>query len=413
MTEKKFFINDAKAFVPPKNDSPYKRVLAVGDVHASFDKLLSLWKKISVTDDDLVIFLGDYLYGLGNKNIETLRWLIEHKQKKNIIFLRGNVDETYLHFLFDNQGKMLSNRNKGVAREIKRAALKEPNLPNEIFDFLNNLPLYHSMTLGGRKFFFCHAGIKVGTPFSKQTKEYLLDHPELENFYKDYSGEVVLVVGHKSPMKMSDRLPQLFAAELENLDLTKPLKVPDKNILMLDTNAKEDGQLSCVDVLSGEFWQSDADTDSATVDSILFVCSGNSCRSPMAKYVMRYLLTQRGLSDKVRIDSAGCNTRGGGRMSEGACSVLSKQRIPFGKHVSKPFSIQEYRKFKRIIALDEYMLQQAKKISGGDPENKIRLFTNLHGRELNVNDPLPTGNYRAAYEAIRLGCLSLLKEIFG
>lgn len=100
-------------------------------------------------------------------------------------------------------------------------------------------------------------------------------------------------------------------------------------------------------------------------------------------------------------------------MSEGACSVLSKQRIPFGNHVSKPFSIQEYRKFKRIIALDEYMLQQAKEISGGDPENKIRLFTNLHGRELNVNDPLPTGNYRAAYEAIRLGCLSLLKEIFG
>ena len=289
MTEKKFFINNAKAFVPNKNDSPYKRVLAVGDVHASFDKLLSLWKKLSVTDDDLVIFLGDYLYGLGNKNIETLRWLIEHKKKKNIIFLRGNVDEIYLHFLFDKQGALLSNRNKGVAREIKRAAQKEPNLPNEIFDFLNNLPLYHSMTIGGRKIFFCHAGIKIGTPFGKQTKRYLLDHPELENFYNDYSGEAVVVVGHKSPKKMFDRLPQLFAAELEKFDLTKPLKVPDKNILMLDTNAKEDGQLSCVDVLSGEFWQSD--TESESVDSILFVCFGNTCRSPMAKYIMRYLLT--------------------------------------------------------------------------------------------------------------------------
>ena len=41
MTAQKFFINDAKSFVPTKNDSPYKRVLAVGDVHASFDKLLS------------------------------------------------------------------------------------------------------------------------------------------------------------------------------------------------------------------------------------------------------------------------------------------------------------------------------------------------------------------------------------
>ena len=411
MTEKKFFINDAKSFVPTKNDSPYKRVLAVGDVHASFDKLLSLWKKLSVTDDDLVIFLGDYLYGLGNKNIETLRWLIEHKQKKNIIFLRGNVDETYLHSLFDKQGELLSNRNKGVAREIKQAALNEPNLPNKIFDFLNNLPLYHSMTIGGRKFFFCHAGIKVGTPFGKQTKTYLLDHPELKNFYNDYSGEAVVVVGHKSPKKISAKLPQLFAADLEKLDLMRPLKVPDKNILMLDTRAKEDGQLSCVDVLSGEFWQSD--TDSAAVDSILFVCSGNTCRSPMAKYVMRYLLNQRGLSDKVRIDSAGCKTRGGGCMSKPAQEILDEEHIPFDRHISKTFTPKEYNKFKCIIALDEFMLRQAKKISGGDPENKIRLFTDFHGRELNVVDPFHTGNYRAAYENIRLGCLSLLKEIFG
>ena len=413
MTEKKFFINDAKAFVPNKNDSPYKRVLAVGDVHASFDKLLSLWQKISVTDDDLVIFLGDYLYGLGNKNIETLRWLIEHNKKKNIIFLRGNVDETYLHSLFDKQGQLLSNCNKGIAREIKRAALNEPNLPNEIFDFLNNLPLSYQIMIGGRKFFFCHAGIKVGTPFNKQTKTYLLDHPELKNFYRDYSGEAVVVVGHKSPKKISAKLPQLFAADLKKLDLTKPLKVPDKNILMLDTRAKEDGQLSCVDVLSGEFWQSETDTDSAAVDSILFVCSGNTCRSPMAKYVMRYLLNQRGLYDKVRIDSAGCNTRGGGPMSKPAQAVLNEEHIPFDRHISKMFTPKEYNKFKCIIALDENMLRRAKEISGGDPDKKIRLFTNLYGRRLNVDDPLHTGNYRKAYEDIHLGCLSLLKEIFG
>lgn len=348
MTAKKFFINDAKAFAPTKNDSPYKRVPAVGDVHASFDK----------------------------------------------------------------QGQLLVGRNKGVARKIKRAALKEPNLPNEIFDFLNNLPLYHSTTLGRRKIFFCHAGIKIGTPFGKQPKSHLLDHPELENFYRNYSDETV-VVGHKRPKKIFAKLPQMFAADSKNLDLTKPIKVPDKNILTLDTRAKEDGQLSCVDVLSGEFWQSDASTDSESVDSILFVCSGNSCRSPMAKYVMRYLLTQRGLSDKVLVDSAGCNTYGGGPISKGARNVLSEQRIPFGNHVSKPFGMEDYRKFKCIIALDENMLRRAKEISGGDPDKKIRLFTNFHGRRLNVADPWHTGNYRRAYEEIHLGCRSLLKEIFG
>ncbi len=72
MSEKKFFINDAEKIIPAVNDSPYKRILAIGDVHAAFDKLLSLWEKISVTEDDLVVFLGDYLYGLSDKNVETL-----------------------------------------------------------------------------------------------------------------------------------------------------------------------------------------------------------------------------------------------------------------------------------------------------------------------------------------------------
>ena len=405
MNEKNFFINDAKAFVPTKNDSPYKRVLAVGDVHASFNKLLTLWKKLSVTDEDLVIFLGDYLYGLGDKNIETLHWLIEHKKQKNIIFLRGNVDDTYLHHLFDLNGNFFNSLNSRVVLGIKNAAVKKSNFPNEIFDFLNNLPLSYQITIGGKKYFFCHAGIKVGTPLGNQTKTYLLNHPELKDFYKNYSGDAVIVVGHKSPKKIFKKLPQLFTNDKEKLDLTKPLKVPDKNILMLDTNAKEeDGPLSCVDLLSGEMWQSGDE-----LNSIIFVCSGNTCRSPMAKYIMRHLLAEKGLSDKVVVDSAGCNTYVGRQLSKGADRMLKKYHIPHDVHISKPFDEQAYHNFKCVVALDENMLRLAK--DGGDPDNKIRLFTDLDGHELNVEDPAYTGDYEKAYAEIKLGCLALLKEL--
>ena len=395
MTEKKF-INNADEIIPSENDSPYRRILAIGDVHAAFDKLTSLWKKIFVTDDDLVIFLGDYLYGLGDKNIETLHWILEHKKKKNIIFLRGNVDETYIYHLFDNDGK-LSRANRGVARDIKIVAIKEPYFPQEIYDFLTNLPLYYSITIGGRKYFFCHAGIKTDAPLNAQPKSYLLNHPKLKNFYRDYTGRAVIVVGHKSPKKI------FVSSEKYNLNL--PLKIPGRNILMLDTHAKEDGQLSCVDILSGELWQSDA----AQIDSILFVCSGNSCRSPMAKYIMRHLLKQNNLAEKIFVDSAGCNTRGGGSMSGKARDVLREKNIPFDKHVSKRFTAEEYGKFKCVIALDEYMLRSAKKISDGDPENKIRLFTDLDGRAFNVDDPFPDGDYRKTFEEIFIGCSALLK----
>ena len=78
--EQKNFLENAQDLIPPVNDTQYKRILAIGDVHACFDKLISLWKKISVTADDLVIFLGDYVEG-GDQNLNVLRWLME--QNKN------------------------------------------------------------------------------------------------------------------------------------------------------------------------------------------------------------------------------------------------------------------------------------------------------------------------------------------
>lgn len=254
MSDKKFFINDAAEIVPPVNDTPHKRILAVGDVHGRFDKLISLLEKISVTDDDLIIFLGDYLYGFSDKNIETLQRLIELGGRRNVIFLRGNSDEDYLD-IFDDYGNIYNDNSVKIIREIKKASLTAPNLPQEIFTFLNNLVTHYTLTIGGRQYFFCHAGIKVGTPLARQTKSYLVDHPKYKDFYKNYAGNAVIVVGHKRPQKIFNKLPELFR-DVKTFEPDKPLKVPHRNILMLDTNAKEDGPLSCVDVLSGQFWQS-------------------------------------------------------------------------------------------------------------------------------------------------------------
>lgn len=407
MNSEKFFINNAEEIVPPVNDSPYKRIFVFGDVHAAFDKLQSLLKKISFSSDDLAVFVGDYLYGLGEQNIETLQWLIEHNKRKNIIFLRGNVDDTYLDKLFDLSGNFFDRLNSRVILGIKNAAIKDPFLTNEIFYFLKSLPLSYCITIGGRKYFFCHAGINIKTPLETQTKNYLLNHPNIEDFYSNYSGNDVIIVGHKSPKKIFAKLPHLLENVTENLDLSKPVKVPGRNILMLDTNAKEGGSLSCVEILSGEIYQS-----SETIDSILFICSGNSCRSPMAKYIMRHLLAQRNLDGKISVDSAGCNARKGGAMSQRACEILHENKIPFDGHIFKRFSKVLYKKFKCIVALDSDMLQKAKEISGGDLDNKIRLFTDLDAHEFNVEDPLYTGNYRKAYEDIYRGCSTLLKEIF-
>lgn len=37
---------------------------------------------------------------------------------------------------------------------------------------------------------------------------------------------------------------------------------------------------------------------------VLFVCLGNICRSPMAQFVFKYMVEERGLADKFEIESA-------------------------------------------------------------------------------------------------------------
>lgn len=92
--------------------------------------------------------------------------------------------------------------------------------------------------------------------------------------------------------------------------------------------------------------------------------------------------------------------------------ILDKECIPRDVHISKRFTLEEYDKFKCIIALDVDVLRKAKRISEGDPENKIRLFTDADGYRLSVEDPWGTGDYRKAYKDIRLGCSSLMNELF-
>ncbi|MBQ7704531.1 MAG: metallophosphoesterase [Selenomonadaceae bacterium] len=220
--------------IPTKNDTPYKRILAIGDVHASFEKLISLWEKISVTDKDFVIFLGDYFEG-GNKNFKTLSWLMEKNLNENIKMLLGNIDEAFL----------------GYFASLRPTTIEEAAFIKQIQDFIKNLPLYHKIKIGGRDYIFCHAGINPEKPLEKQDKDEFIW--EQENFYASYNGDAVFIVGHKSPRKIMN----YFLPQFSELDTLQPVRITHKNILLLDTRAKDfNGYLSCVDILTGEFWQS-------------------------------------------------------------------------------------------------------------------------------------------------------------
>ena len=61
---------------------------------------------------------------------------------------------------------------------------------------------------------------------------------------------------------------------------------------------------------------------------INFVCYGNICRSPMAEFVMKNLVTQAGLSKKFLIESSGCHPAVGTPIHVNSCRELKKITSP-------------------------------------------------------------------------------------
>ena len=85
--------------------------------------------------------------------------------------------------------------------------------------------------------------------------------------------------------------------------------------------------------------------------NILFVCTGNTCRSPMAAAIMDKLAVDNGLD--VRIESAGIFAADGEPASEEAVEALKKYDIDLSEHRSQQITPELIEKSDIIITMTE------------------------------------------------------------
>ena len=145
---------------------------------------------------------------------------------------------------------------------------------------------------------------------------------------------------------------------------------------------------------------------------VLFVCHGNICRSPMAKYVMRELVEKAGLSDKIFVESAAATYEEiGNPVYPPAKRKLAEHGISCEGHHARIIIRKEYEDWDYIIGMDQENMDDMMRIFGGDPDEKLYMLMMFVGEEREVSDPWYTRDFESTWQDVLAGCTALLERI--
>jgi protein-tyrosine-phosphatase len=87
--------------------------------------------------------------------------------------------------------------------------------------------------------------------------------------------------------------------------------------------------------------------------SVLFVCSANQCRSPMAEVLFEALLEERGDRDDWRVESAGVWAYNGARATTNAQRAMENRGLDLRAHTSQPAERTLLKQFDVIVVMEQ------------------------------------------------------------
>jgi protein-tyrosine phosphatase len=137
---------------------------------------------------------------------------------------------------------------------------------------------------------------------------------------------------------------------------------------------------------------------SRTLIRVLFICTGNICRSPLAEGVFLHKINRRGLAHLFAVDSCGTGNWHAGERPDPRVLELAAERGVSLPGVARQVTDDDLRRFDHIICMDEEHRDHV--LYMGAPANKVKMLLEFHPQPPMAEVPDPYFGERDGFELV-------------
>lgn len=228
-----------------------KRTLVIGDIHGGLKALLQAFERASLTEEDILIFLGDYVDGW-SESAQTMEYIMSLREQRECIFIKGNHDAWCEEWLRTGNAdsKWLFN---GGQSTVESYQMMDTSIRQRHLTFLEKMKYYE---VDEQNRLFIHAGF---TSMHGPQQEFYVS-----NFGWDRTlWEMALTMDKrikKDSLLFPKRLKlfnEIYIGHTPTLNYGVDVPMQGCNVWNLDTGAAFKGRLTVMDIDTKQFWQSD------------------------------------------------------------------------------------------------------------------------------------------------------------
>jgi low molecular weight protein-tyrosine phosphatase len=141
------------------------------------------------------------------------------------------------------------------------------------------------------------------------------------------------------------------------------------------------------------------------INSILFVCLGNICRSPLAEGILRTVLAERGLQASTRLDSAGTGGWHAGELPDRrSIAIAASHGVDITSQRARKVLAGDFARFDLILGMDRSNVRDLRSLAPAATRGKVHLYLEFaRGDARDVPDPYYDGpeGFASVYRMIR------------